>query len=90
MKVKAFGLETFKKGVCSQCKYKTNNCEEHIDLCLLAEIAYYVRKLTILTELLCYRVELGNSEKDENILSKISELENRVTRIETRIEEVLV
>ena len=80
MKAKAFGLETFRKGVCSQCKYKTNNCEEHIDLCLLAEIAYYVRKLTILTELMCCRMDLDNSERSEKLLSKLEQLENRLNK----------
>ncbi|RLI76528.1 hypothetical protein DRP05_12765 [Archaeoglobales archaeon] len=90
MKAKAFGLETFKNGVCSQCKYKTNGCEEHIDLCLLSEIAYYVRKLAILTELMSCRMELDNAERSEKLLSKLEQLENRLNKLELRIAEVLV
>ncbi|MEM2086011.1 MAG: hypothetical protein QXF06_01230 [Archaeoglobaceae archaeon] len=46
---RAVGLNTF-FSLCERCKFKTDNCTKNIDLCILSEICFYLRKIAILLE----------------------------------------
>ncbi|ADC64439.1 ANGPTL1; angiopoietin-like 1 [Ferroglobus placidus DSM 10642] len=46
------GINSFLNGVCKSCQYEAPNCRENLQLCILAEISYYIRKTSIILDLI--------------------------------------
>lgn len=58
------GIKSFLKHVCSECVHISPGCQENLELCILAEISYYVKRLALIAELSA----LGEKEKLREIL----------------------
>ena len=70
------GVKTFINGVCRQCKYKSPGCQKDVELCMLSEITYYVRRMAIMLEL-ALQGRFGDVKALQEQLGEIPELAKR-------------
>ncbi len=47
---KPIGIKTFQNNLCKNCECKTSDCGLRIDLCILAEINYNIKRLSVIVE----------------------------------------